>query len=80
MKVAIVGRLEDYEEDYLFNKRYTIDYPFREMFDVLNILIIPVLSRLNIEEIESMCDALILPENWHIKLKISKLSKNKLFS
>ena len=42
MKVAIVGRLEDYEEDYLFNKRYTIDYPFREMFDVLNILIIPV--------------------------------------
>ena len=61
MKVAIVGRLEDYEEDYPFNKRYTIDYPFREMFDVLNILIIPVLSRLNIEEIESMCDALILP-------------------
>ena len=37
MKVAIVGRLEDYEEDYPFNKRYTIDYPFREMFDVLNI-------------------------------------------
>ena len=61
MKVAIVGRLEDYEEDYPFNKRYTIDYPFREMFDVLNILIIPILSRINIEEIESMCDALILP-------------------
>lgn len=61
MKVAIIGRLENYEEDFPFNKRYTIDNSFKEIFDKLNILIIPVISEKNLQEIGDMCDALILP-------------------
>ena len=61
MNVAIIGRLENYEEETPFKKRYTINKSYIEIFDMLNILIIPVLSIVNIEKIENMCDALILP-------------------
>ncbi len=61
MNIAIVERLENYEEDKPFNKRYIIDESYKEIFDQMNILIIPVVSEKNLKEIANICDALILP-------------------
>ena len=61
MKIAIIERLENYKEDEPFNKRYIINESYKEIFDQLNALVIPVISENNLEEIASMCDALILP-------------------
>lgn len=61
MKIAIVERLENYKEDEPFNKRYIIDESYKEIFDQLNALVIPVISENNLEEIANICDALILP-------------------
>lgn len=59
-KIAIIQRLENYDEDKPFNKRYYLDNSFKEIFDELNILLIPVISEKNINEITNMCDGLIL--------------------
>lgn len=61
MKVAIIARVENYKDDFPFNIRYTIDNSYRKIFDELNVLIIPVLSEKNLDEIVDMCDFLILP-------------------
>lgn len=61
MKIAIIERLENYKEDEPFNKRYIIDESYKEIFDQLNALVIPVISENNLEEIADICDALILP-------------------
>lgn len=61
MKIAIIQRPENYEEDFPFNKRYYIDEHYKNIFDKLNILIIPVISEKKLEEIANICDALILP-------------------
>lgn len=61
MKIAIIERLENYKEDEPFNKRYIIDESYKEIFDKLNALVIPVISENNLEKIANMCDALILP-------------------
>ncbi|MCI8444083.1 MAG: gamma-glutamyl-gamma-aminobutyrate hydrolase family protein [Clostridia bacterium] len=61
MKIAIIERLENYKEDEPFNKRYIIDESYKEIFDQLNALVIPVISENNLEEIANICDALILP-------------------
>lgn len=60
MKIAIIGRLENYDDEKPFNKRYYLHNCYREIFDMLNILLIPVISEKNLEEICNMCDALIL--------------------
>lgn len=59
-KLAIIERLENYEENKPFNKRYCIDSSFKEIFDELNILLIPVISEKNLDEICNICDGLIL--------------------
>lgn len=64
MKIAIIGRLENYEEDKPFNKRYTIDESYREIFDELGIILIPVISENNLEEVEKICNGLILPGSF----------------
>lgn len=61
MKVAIICRIENYKEDYPFNARYTLDESYRKIFDELNVLVIPVISENNLDEIVNICDALILP-------------------
>lgn len=61
MKVAIIARLEDYEEEKPFNQRYIIHENFRKILDELDILIIPIISENKIEEVAKLCDALILP-------------------
>ena len=70
MKIAIVERIENYEEDKPFNKRYYLDNSFREIFDELGILLIPVISEEKLDEICDMCDGLIVtgsPNDVHPK-------------
>lgn len=58
MRVAIIARIENYKEDYPFNIRYKIDESFKKIFDELNILIIPIISEKNLNEISELCDFL----------------------
>jgi putative glutamine amidotransferase len=60
MKIAIIERIENYDEDKPFNKRYYLDNWFRKIFDELGILLIPVISEKNLEEIANMCDGLVV--------------------
>ena len=48
MKIAIVERIENYDEEKPFNKRYYLDSCFSEIFDELDILLIPVISEKNL--------------------------------
>lgn len=61
MKVAIMTRVENYKEDYPFNIRHIIDDSYRKIFDELNVLVIPIISEKNLDEIAESCDFLILP-------------------
>ena len=61
MKVAIICRMENYKDDYPFNIRYILDEAYKKIFDELGVLIIPIISENNLEEIANICDALILP-------------------
>ena len=60
MKIAITQRIENYEEDKPFNKRYYLKTSFRKIFDELGILLIPVISEKNLEKICDMCDGLVV--------------------
>ena len=70
MKIAIVERIENYDEEKPFNKRYYLDSCFSEIFDELDILLIPVISEKNLEEICNICDGLVVtgsPNDVHPK-------------
>lgn len=60
MKIAIIERIENYEKDEPFNKRYYLDNSFRKIFDELDILLIPVISEKNLDEIVNICDGLVV--------------------
>lgn len=60
MKIAIIERIENYEKDEPFNKRYYLDNSFRKIFDELNILLIPVISEKNLDEVVNICDGLVV--------------------
>lgn len=60
MKIAIIERIENHEKDEPFNKRYYLDNSFRKIFDELNILLIPVISEKNLDEVVNICDGLIV--------------------
>ncbi len=59
-KIAIIERIEHYEKGRLFDKRYILNSSFKEIFDELEILLIPVVSEKNLDEICNLCDGLIL--------------------
>lgn len=60
MRIAIIERIENYIEDDPFNKRYYLSSYYKEIFDELGILLIPVISENNLEEIANMCDGLVI--------------------
>lgn len=60
MKIAIILRMKDKEENVPFNKEYVLNDSFREIFDELGILLIPVISNKNLDKICAMCDGLVL--------------------
>ena len=70
MRIAIIERIENDKNDTPFNKRYCLDNWFKEIFDELNILLIPVISERNLEQIVNICDGLIVtgsPNDVHPK-------------
>lgn len=70
MKIAIVERIENYDEKTPFNMRYYLDSCFKEIFDELDILLIPVISEKNLEEICNICEGLVVtgsPNDVHPK-------------
>lgn len=60
MKLAIIERIEKYEENRPFKKRYILNSAFKDIADELDILLIPVVSEKNLDQICDMCDGLIL--------------------
>lgn len=63
MKIAIISRLEEYIEEVPFSKRYYISNYFIDIFNELEVLLIPVVSEKNINEIYKICDGLIVTGN-----------------
>lgn len=60
MAIAIISRIENYDDEIPFNTKFYIEYSFKEISDKLNILLIPIMSDKNLEEILSICDGLIV--------------------
>ena len=60
MRVAIIERLDKEEEDKPFEVTYYLDNYYKEIFDKLDILLIPVISENRLEEVCSLCEGLIL--------------------
>lgn len=70
MKIAIIERIENYEAEAPFNKRYYLANDFKEIFEKLGVLLIPVISENNLEEICNICDGLVVtgsPNDVHPK-------------
>ncbi len=59
-KIAIVERLSEKKGNEPFRVTYVLDVFYKEIFDRLNILLIPVVSDKGLEEICKICDGLIL--------------------
>lgn len=60
MRVAIIGRMDEYEPNRPFEKFCYLDNWFKEIFDELEILLIPIISDKNIDDVVSLCDALVV--------------------
>lgn len=54
LKVGLIARLENQEEEKPFHKKYIIHEVYREILDELNIVIIPILSANNLEEVTNL--------------------------
>lgn len=59
-KIAIIERIENYNEEKPFNERYYLDKSFKDIFEELDILLIPIISEKNLLEIYNICDGLIV--------------------
>lgn len=59
MILAIVGRVENIEEEP-FNHRWYITNFFRKIFDELDVLLFPVISKNNLDKVCNICDGLIV--------------------
>ena len=60
MRLAIIGRYEEYVNEKPFSKRFYLDYDYKRIFDDLDILLIPVVSGENLEQIVNYCDGLVV--------------------
>ena len=60
MKVAIVGRFENYDDEKPFCKRYYLDDWFKQIFDELDVLLVPIVSSNRLDEVVNMCDGLVV--------------------
>lgn len=60
MRIAIIERLDKEEGNEPFSISYYLNNYFKEIFDKLDILLIPVVSENRLEEVCSLCDGLIL--------------------
>ena len=65
MKIAIIERIENYDEEKPFSKRYYLDDWYVQIFNDLDVLLIPVVSQKNIEQVVNMCDGLIVTGSFN---------------
>ena len=63
MILAIVERIENKEGEKFFSTRYYLTQHFKNIFDKLNILLFPVISEKNLEQVCNLCDGLIVTGN-----------------
>ena len=80
MILAIIERIENYDEEKPFNKRYYLDSYYREIFDELDILLFPVISEKKLNQICDICDGLIVtgsPNDVHPKYYGQEVMENK---
>lgn len=61
VRVGLITRVENYKDYYPFNFRHIINDSYRKIFDELDVLVIPIISEKNLDEISELCDFLILP-------------------
>lgn len=82
MRFAIIERIENYEGEAPFNKRYSLGNDFKEIFDELGILLIPVISEKHLNEVCEICDGLVVTgsaNNVHPKYYGEKPMEGKEF-
>ena len=60
MVLGIVERFETVEEEEYFFERYFLTKHFKDIFEELNVILFPILSGKNVEEISKMCDGLVI--------------------
>lgn len=60
MILAIIERLENMKEETPFNNRYYLTEHYKNIFDDLNILLFPIISNKNLEDVCNICDGLIV--------------------
>ncbi len=60
MKIAIIERIENYSQEKPFNIKYSLSSCYKEIFDNLDILLIPILSEKNLDIICNLCDGLVV--------------------
>lgn len=60
LKIAIMERYENYENEKPFNRRYYLSGYFKDIAEQLDIILIPIVSKNHIDEIAKICDGLIL--------------------
>ena len=65
IKLAITLRIENYDKEIPFNKRYYLDSYFKDIFDKLDVMLIPIVSNNNLRYISQICDGLIVTGSFN---------------
>lgn len=60
MKIAIIERIENDETAQPFNKKFYLSSYFQEIFEQLEVLLVPVVSEKFLEEVCKICDGLLV--------------------
>lgn len=60
MRIGIIARRDKYEPNRPFDQFWYLDKFFKDIFDELNVLLIPIISEKNIDEVASLCDGLVV--------------------
>jgi len=60
MILAIIERIENIKEESPFNNRYYLLEHYKKIFDELNVLLFPIVSNKNLENVCNICDGLIV--------------------
>lgn len=60
MRIGIIARQDKYEPNRPFDEYWYLDKFFVNIFNELNVSLIPVVSENNIEDIASLCDGLVV--------------------
>lgn len=60
MRIGIIARQDKYEPNRPFDEYWYLDKFFVNIFNELNVLLIPIVSDENIEDVVSICDGLVV--------------------